>query len=62
MMEERTASAAERIEAAVARIERAALARARENDSLARRHAELRSHMADAIVALDELIAFQEQR
>jgi hypothetical protein len=49
--------AIQRIEAAVARIERAAAARAYAADSLARRHAALRSRMEEAVAVLDELIA-----
>ncbi|MEZ0495618.1 hypothetical protein [Sphingomonas sp. IW22] len=46
-----------RIEAAVARIERAAATRAYAADSLARRHAALRTRMEEAVAVLDELIA-----
>ena len=46
-----------RIEAAVARIERATATRAYSTDSLARRHAALRQRMEEAVAVLDELIA-----
>jgi hypothetical protein len=50
-----------RIEAAVARIEKAAVSRAFVADSLARRHATLRARMEEAVAALDELIAREGQ-
>ncbi|GGB34340.1 hypothetical protein GCM10011380_24740 [Sphingomonas metalli] len=52
-----TPPAVERIERAIARIERAVLARAAEAESLARRHATLKTRMAEAVAALDEVIA-----
>ena len=50
-------SAADRIERAIARIETAAKARARAMESLDARHAALRSRMAEAVAALDDVIA-----
>jgi hypothetical protein len=49
--------AAERIEAAARRIEAALAARARSADTLGKRHAALKARMADAVSALDEVIA-----
>lgn len=53
------AEPSERIEAALARIEAAAVARAYENDRLATRHQALREKVQDAVTALDILIASQ---
>ncbi|KQN40752.1 hypothetical protein ASG37_02945 [Sphingomonas sp. Leaf407] len=50
-------AAIERIERALARIERAGQVRAFATDSLERRHTMLKARMADAIVAIDALIA-----
>jgi len=47
----------ERIERALARIERAVAANRQESEALARRHATLKSRMAEALTALDEVIA-----
>ena len=49
-------STIDRISAAITRIEAASADRATAADALARRHAALRTRMADAIAALDELI------
>ena len=49
--------AAARIEAAVARIEAAIASRAQIADALQRRHAALKARMAEAVTALDEVIA-----
>ncbi|WP_315761249.1 hypothetical protein [Sphingomonas sp. Y38-1Y] len=53
--------AIDRIEAAIARIERASASRAYAGDSLARRHAALRARMEEAVAALDALIAREGQ-
>lgn len=55
MMETRPAS--RRIDAALARIEAAIDARARAADALARRHDALKARMAEAVSALDDVIA-----
>jgi len=52
-----TPSAVDRIDAAIARIESAIDARARAGDALARRHAALKARMAEAVSALDDVIA-----
>lgn len=49
--------AADRIDAAVARIETAIAARAAAGDALARRHDALKARMAEAVAALDDVIA-----
>ena len=54
------AAAIERIERALARIERAGQARAFATDSLGRRHDLLKARMGEAIVAIDALIAKEE--
>lgn len=46
-----------RIEAAIARIERAARRRAAAADSLQARHGVLKARMVEAVAALDELLA-----
>ena len=51
------AEPSERIEAALARIEAAAAARAYENERLSHRHEALREKIQDAVYALDALIA-----
>lgn len=48
---------AARIEAALARIEAAIAARGKAADALARRHAALKTRMAEAVQALDDVIA-----
>jgi hypothetical protein len=50
-------SPAHRIEEALARIERAAAARAYATERLARRHAKLRARIEEAVTSLDALIA-----
>jgi hypothetical protein len=50
------AEISDRIEAALARIEAAAAARAYDTDRLTRRHAALRDKIQDAVEALDALI------
>lgn len=50
-------SAADRIERAIARIERAVAVRAADSEALAKRHAALKARMAEAVSALDEVIA-----
>ena len=50
-------SAATRIDAAIGRIEAAVQTRAESNDALARRHAALKARMAEAVSALDDVIA-----
>ncbi len=52
-----TPTAVERIDAAIARIETAIDARATAGDALARRHAALKARMAEAVSALDDVIA-----
>jgi hypothetical protein len=46
-----------RIEAAIARIEAATRTHADSREALARRHAALKARMAEAVAALDEVIA-----
>ena len=48
---------ADRVERALARIERAVTANRQANEALARRHAALKARMAEALTALDEVIA-----
>lgn len=50
-------SAATRIDAAIARIEAAVRTRAESSDALTRRHAALKARMAEAVSALDDVIA-----
>ncbi len=50
-------SAADRVDAAIARIENAIEQRARSSDALAVRHAALKARMAEAVAALDDVIA-----
>lgn len=50
-------TALDRIYQAIARIEAAVEAHAREGDALARRHVALKSRMAEAVAALDDVIA-----
>lgn len=52
-----TRPAAARIDAALSRIEGAIDARARSADALAKRHAALKARMAEAVSALDDVIA-----
>ena len=49
-------TALDRIDRAIERIEAAVASRARAGDALAKRHAALKSRMADAVAALDEVI------
>ena len=49
-------TALDRIDGAIARIEAAVEARSRSADTLTRRHAALKSRMAEAVAALDEVI------
>lgn len=51
------APATERIDRAIARIQAAVAARAASGDALARRHAALKARMAEALSALDDVIA-----
>ena len=53
------AEPSDRIEAALARIEAAAAARAYDNERLTHRHTALREKIQDAVSALDTLIAAQ---
>ena len=55
-------SPSDRIDAALARIERAIAARASGADALAKRHAALKARMAEAVAALDDVIAREPQR
>ena len=50
-------SATDRVDAAIARIEAAIDARTRAADALATRHAALKARMAEAVAALDDVIA-----
>ena len=52
-----SASAVDRIDAAIVRIESAIDSRAKAGDALARRHAALKARMAEAVSALDDVIA-----
>lgn len=54
-------SAVDRIDAAIARIEAQIALRAEAGDALARRHAALKARMAEAVAALDEVIARESQ-
>lgn len=53
---------ADRIEAALARIEAAVAVRADESAALSRRHAELRERVAQAVTAIDDLVTERESR
>lgn len=55
-LEDRAKPALARIDAAIARIERAAAATRTDRDALAQRHDQLRGEIADAIAALDAVI------
>jgi hypothetical protein len=55
------ASAGDRIDAALARIETAVLRRDAAANALAERHALLRERMAQAVAALDAVIAGEER-
>ena len=55
------ATPADRIEQALARIEKAAAARAYSAERLARRHAVLRERIQDAVTSLDALIAREKR-
>ena len=57
VMDTTSLSAVERIDAAIARIETQISARADAGDALARRHAALKARMAEAVAALDDVIA-----
>lgn len=57
MADQHDPTALDRIDHAIARIEAAVAARARDGDALARRHAALKARMAEAVSALDEVIA-----
>ena len=46
----------DRVHAAIARIEAATERRRRDSDALAKRHAALRTRMAEAVAALDDVI------
>ncbi len=50
-------SPSERVAAALARIEAAIEARDRAGDALAKRHVALKARMAEAVAALDDVIA-----
>ena len=52
-----TPTAVDRVDAAIARIEAAIARRAEHGDALARRHDALKARMAEAVSALDEVIA-----
>lgn len=52
----------DRIDAALARIERAIASRAHGAEALARRHAALKARMAEAVAALDDVIARGPER
>ena len=55
-MDDLAKPALNRIDAAIARIERAAAAARSNHDALSRRHEQLRGEIADAIAALDAVI------
>tara|TARA_B100000678_G_scaffold256890_1_gene235539 strand:+ start:929 stop:1165 length:237 start_codon:yes stop_codon:yes gene_type:complete len=61
MSDGRSQAGIERIERAIARIEKAASARAFAADRIQRRHDALRKRVGSAIEALDSLIAAQER-
>ncbi|MDY0958607.1 hypothetical protein SOM26_07910 [Sphingomonas sp. CFBP8993] len=50
-------SSVDRIDHAIARIERAMRTRAAKEDALARRHAALKARMSEAVTALDDVIS-----
>ncbi|RIA46631.1 hypothetical protein DFR49_1177 [Hephaestia caeni] len=54
-------AAIDRIDRAIARIERAVTTRTRQNDTLAKRHAALRARIAEAVQALDDVIAREDR-
>ncbi|QNQ11584.1 hypothetical protein [Sphingomonas alpina] len=60
-MADAPSSATDRIEVAIARIEAAMAARARATEVLAIRHEALRSRMIEAIAALDDIIAQEDE-
>lgn len=60
-MEHPAATALDRIDRALARIETAAAARAASSAALLRRHETLRSSMAEAIAALDSVVARESE-
>jgi hypothetical protein len=55
-------SPAERMDAALARIETAVAARVAGAEALAKRHAALKARMAEAVAALDDVIARGAER
>ena len=55
-------SPADRIDAALARIEKAIAARTAGAEALARRHAALKARMAEAVSALDDVISRGPER
>ncbi len=57
-----TSPAVDRIDRAITRIQTAIAARTANAEALARRHAMLRSRMADAVAALDDVIARGDAR
>lgn len=60
MMADPNNDATDRIEAAIARIEAAVTTRGDTADALAARHAALRARMAEAVAALDDVLAREE--
>jgi hypothetical protein len=56
-MDTPTPSAVDRIDVAIARIEAQIAARSEAADALANRHAALKARMAEAVAALDDVIA-----
>jgi hypothetical protein len=56
-MDTNPTSAVDRIDAAIARIETQIASRADAGEALARRHAALKARMAEAVAALDDVIA-----
>jgi hypothetical protein len=56
-MTDRHGTEIDRVERALARIEHAVAANRQANQALARRHATLKARMAEALTALDEVIA-----
>ncbi|MCM8730197.1 hypothetical protein ACFO8O_04330 [Hephaestia sp. GCM10023244] len=54
-------AATARIDRAIARIERAVATHQQRHDAIAKRHATLRAQIADAVEALDDVIAREER-
>jgi hypothetical protein len=61
-MADASSSATDRIQVAIARIEAVMAARTRANHALVERHEVLRRRMAEAIAALDAVLAGNDER